>query len=192
MSGVLCFTLPEWLRTIELFAVYPTLESRMGLAIALARRNVEEGTGGPFGAAVFELESHRLVAVGANIVERTAWSCGHAEIIALSLAQQTLGTYDLGASGLPGYELASSAEPCAMCLGATAWSGVRRLLCGARDADARAIGFDEGPKPADWVEQLERRGIRVVGDVLRDEARAVLALYQSCGGTLYNPTRCRD
>lgn len=184
MLNALHFPLPDWLITIESGVCYPTPESRMTLAIELALRNIHEQTGGPFGAAVFELDSHRLIAVGVNIVERAAWSGGHAEIVALSAAQQQLGRYDLGAA--PGYELVSSSEPCAMCMGATVWSGVKRLLCGSRDADVRAIGFDEGPKPINWVSQLERRGIEVERDVLRADAQAVLNQYQ---GRRYNPSR---
>lgn len=161
----------------------------MALAINLARRNVTEGSGGPFGAAVFEQNSHGLIAVGVNVVEHCGWSCGHAELVSLSLAEQALGTFDLGAPHLPGYELVCSCEPCVMCLGATLWSGAKALVCGARDEDARAVGFDEGPKPADWVAQLERRGITVTRDVLRDEACDVLRLYREQGGVIYNPSR---
>jgi tRNA(Arg) A34 adenosine deaminase TadA len=184
---ILTFSLPGWLQiALPLDPDLSTPEARMRLVIDLARRNVERGTGGPFGAAVFEADSHKLVALGVNIVEQSCWSGGHAEVVALALAQQKLRTYDLGAPDRPAHELVSSVEPCVMCLGATLWSGVRRLVCGARDEDARAIGFDEGPKPADWPRQLEARGIRVVRDVLRDEARAVLDQYAQLGGTIYN------
>jgi len=73
-----------------------------------------------------------------------------------------------------------------MCLGAVPWSGVRRVLCGARARDAEAIGMDEGPKPAGWAAALGRRGIEVRRDVLRAEARAVLQLYRDRGGPVYN------
>jgi len=62
----------------------------------------------------------------------------------------------------------------------------RRLVCGARDEDARAIGFDEGPKRADWVQTLEARGIAVVRDVRRRQAREVPAQYRRDGGIIYN------
>ncbi len=74
-----------------------------------------------------------------------------------------------------------------MCFGAIPWSGVRRLVCGARDEDARAIGFDEGPKLSDWVTALKDRDITVLRDVLRDEATAVLQEYIASGGIIYNP-----
>ena len=72
-----------------------------------------------------------------------------------------------------------------MCLGALAWAGIRGLVCGARDEDARVVGFDEGDKPADWPWLLERRGIDVTRDVHRDEAAAVLRRYVANGGRIY-------
>lgn len=73
-----------------------------------------------------------------------------------------------------------------MCLGASHWSGVRRVVCGAADSDAAAAGFDEGPKPDDWVAALRQRGIEVVEGLLRHEAAAVLAEYKLRGGEIYN------
>lgn len=176
--------IPDWLAV----AAPPPLaddESRMAFVIDLARRNAEAG-GGPFAAAVFESASGRLVAAGVNRVVEAACAAAHAEILALSLAQQRIGRHDLGASGLPAHELVTSAEPCVMCLGAVIWSGVRRVVCGARDEDVRAIGFDEGPKPADWAAVLDARDIAVRRDVLRDEAVAVLQAYAVGGGAIYN------
>jgi len=82
------------------------------------------------------------------------------------------------------YELVTSTEPCVMCLGAVCWSGVRQIVCGARDEDAREIGFDEGPKPQNWVRSLESRGIIVIQDVLREQAKAVLTEYRKRGGVI--------
>ena len=86
-----------------------------------------------------------------------------------------MGDFDLGGAERPAYELATSAEPCAMCLGAVPWSGVRHLSCAARGEDAEAIGFDEGDKPRDWPRTLEERGISVARDVLRDDGRRGVA-----------------
>jgi tRNA(Arg) A34 adenosine deaminase TadA len=128
----------------------------------------------------------KLISLGVNIVEASNCSVLHAEIVAIALAQKALGRYDLSDGGKEHYELAASTEPCAMCFGAVPWSGVSRLVCGARDEDARSIGFDEGPKSTNWVEALEKRGITVVRDVLREEAAAVLREYGEGGGTIYN------
>lgn len=179
--------LPAWAEPFlaRLGEAFDSAEARMRLAIELADRNVQRHTGGPFGAAIFEIPSGRLVSVGMNLVEASHCSMAHAEMVAIAMAQQTIGSYDLAGNGAC-RELVTSVEPCAMCLGAVPWSGVRRVLCGARGEDACQIGFDEGAKPGDWVGELRKRGIEVARDVLRDEARAVLRRYAEGGGTIYN------
>ncbi len=107
-------------------------------------------------------------------------------MVAFMIAQQMVGTFDLGSQGLPEYELVASTEPCAMCFGATPWSGVTALVCGARDEDARRIGFDEGPKLDDWASALLQRGIQVTRDVCRPEAVALLQEYATSGAPIYN------
>jgi hypothetical protein len=59
-------------------------------------------------------------------------------------------------------------------------------VCGARDEDARSIGFDEGHKPANWMRSLESCGISVARDVLREQAKDVLLEYGRRGGLIYN------
>lgn len=180
-------SLPRWVPA--LLRAHPAplrgAEARMRLAIALARENAARGGGGPFGAAVVERASGRLVAAGVNLVVASGCSHAHAEMVALALAERALGGFDLGAPGLPAHELVTSSEPCAMCFGAIPWTGVRSLVCGSRARDAEAIGFDEGPKPRGWVASLERRGVSVQRDVLRSEAREVLRAYARADGVIY-------
>ncbi len=179
--------LPSWVEDVvgDAARSFATAEQRMTLAIALAQRSCDEG-GGPFGAAVFESESGRLVAPGVNLVVPASCSAAHAEVVALSIAQKVLGNFDLGAAPLPAHELVTSTEPCAQCFGAILWSGVRRLVCGARGEDASEIGFDEGPKPANWVAELERRDISVCRDLMRQHAAEVLRDYSRRGLPIYN------
>jgi tRNA(Arg) A34 adenosine deaminase TadA len=178
-------TLPAWIaETVDVGRSYRDADAQIALAIGLARSNVEHATGGPFGAAVFD-DAGALVAVGVNRVEALRSSLAHAEIVALVAAQWKLGRARLDDDGRR-YTLASSSQPCCQCYGAIVWAGISALLTGARTADAESLaGFDEGPLPADWVGELERRGIRVVRDLRRDEARAVLAEYGSRGGARY-------
>lgn len=189
MNDALHIALPEFLVKINEAGVQrETPQSQMAFVIDLARRNMEAG-GGPFAAAVFESAGGRLVAAGVNRVIASHCSSAHAEILALALAQQRIGDYDLGAAHQPAHVLVTSVEPCVMCLGAVIWSGVRSVVCGARDGDARAVGFDEGPKPPAWVDELENRGIQVVRDLMRPEAVEVLHDYAARGGFVYN-ARC--
>jgi tRNA(Arg) A34 adenosine deaminase TadA len=181
------FSLPEWIEHyVKEYTASADIDERMSFVINASRRNVQEGTGGPFAAAIFERDSGILVALGVNLVTVTGLSILHAEMVAFASAQTKLNHYDLGATGFPVHELVTSTEPCAMCYGATIWSGVRRVVCGAREADARTIGFDEGPKVEQWWQELEQRGIEVIRDRLRAEAAAVLEAYGAGGGTIYN------
>src|SRR5512145_3146208 len=149
----------------------------MRVAIGLARENVVRGTGGPFGAVVFDERTALPVAAGVNLVERQANAILHAEVVALMLAHRAIGRFTLGAPDLAPHALVTSCDPCAMCLGAALWSGVRRLVCGADRTDAMGIGFDEGPVFASSYRYLAERGVTVVHGVLRDEAARVLAEY---------------
>ncbi|HEX2957906.1 MAG TPA: nucleoside deaminase [Chitinispirillaceae bacterium] len=181
-------TLPAWMDDFisQWTEGFETVEQRMRFVIACALKSVSSNSGGPFAAAVFDQTSHALVAAGVNLVTTQCCSSAHAEIVALSFAQQNLGRFDISDGGKLHYELVTSTAPCAMCLGAVPWSGVTRLVCGARDEDARAVGFDEGAKVTDWVAQLNRRGIEVITDVCREEAASVLRSYASLGGVIYN------
>jgi tRNA(Arg) A34 adenosine deaminase TadA len=163
-------------------SVFPTVDERMEVVIDLASRNISEG-GGPFGAAVFA-EDGTFIAPGINRVVLASVPIAHAEIVAIGLAAQALGSWDVATHG--SFELVTSTEPCAMCLGAVPWAGVDRLVCGARDSDARTVGFDEGHKPTDWVSALRAAGIDVELDVLRDRAVELLQGYASGGGAIYN------
>jgi tRNA(Arg) A34 adenosine deaminase TadA len=181
-----CFRLPDWVGdVVDWTRRYADDEARMRLAIALATENVRREMGGPFGAVIVEEASGRLVAVGTNLVVPQNNSILHAEMIAFMLAQRGVGSYTLGAPGLPAHTLISSCDPCAMCLGATLWSGVRRLVCGATREDAMRAGFDEGPVFPESYRYLENRGIAAVRGVLREEAREVLERY-AVSGKIYN------
>lgn len=171
--------MPEWLQELEqqhLGNCFPDDEAQLRFTIMLATENVRHGTGGPFGAAIFRKDNGELVAVGVNRVVPTAQSWAHAEMTAFAHAQNRLRTHEL-----KGCVLATSCEPCAMCFGATPWSGVEKLLYAAPGDFARRIGFDEGDKPGDWHGALERRGIQVKGPMLKEEADEPFQLYQSCG-----------
>jgi tRNA(Arg) A34 adenosine deaminase TadA len=156
----------------------------MRLAIGLARRNVELDTGGPFGSAVFR-DDGELIAVGVNRVVPQNCSVAHAEMMAFMSAQARLGRYRLNEDG-GRYLLATSAQPCSMCYGASFWAGIDALVIGARAEDVmRLSAFDEGPLPADWVGELGKRGIEVRRDVIRDQACDVFELFRNMAGASY-------
>ncbi len=181
--------LPDWLEELASLAdrSFASVEERMRFVIELSRLNIGYKTGGPFAAAIFRMDDGALLAPGINMVLSGRCSVLHAEIVALMIAQQKAGTHDLSSEGQPPCELVTSTEPCAMCMGAAAWSGIRNLVCGARGTDAEEAGFDEGEKPPAWPDAFERRGIPVMRDICREQAVTVLRDYQAGGGIIYNP-----
>ena len=183
-------TLPAWVHdAVDAARAYPSDAEKVGLAIALSKHNIEAGTGGPFGAVVFGPDD-RIIAVGVNRVVPHACSVAHAEMMAYMLAQgrtQRLRlNRDADDAPIGPITLATSSQPCCQCYGATVWAGIDRLLIGARSEDVEALTeFDEGPLPADWVGELQARGIAVVRDVEREAACAVLRAYGELGGQRY-------
>lgn len=154
----------------------------MRLAIELARRNIDHG-GGPFGAVIFERQTGKVIAPGANLVVLQGCSLLHAEMVAIAFAQASLGRFSVA----PGsYELVTSSEPCVQCLGSVYWSGVEHLVCGAPVAAAEAGGFAEGPRSERWREELAAHGISLRESLLANEAAAVLKEYRRRGGLVYN------
>lgn len=177
-------TLPDWIDEEVGSRAYASDEERVALAIRLSRRNVAERTGGPFGAVVFDEAGH-VVAAGVNRVMPEHCSVAHAEMMAFLAAQARTKRWRLNDDGRR-YTLATSAQPCCQCYGASFWAGIDELLIGARSSDVMALSeFDEGPLPADWIGELEKRGIAVRRDILRDEACDVFRFYAQMDGASY-------
>jgi len=181
--------MPAWFEPLapELPPVVPAVEHRVALVIDLSRRNVEAGSGGPFAAGVFERDTGRLVSLGVNRVVPAGLSCAHAEVVALSLAQVRVGRWDLGALDGPAHQLVVNWAPCAMCFGAVLWSGVVDVvLAGVGPELEELTGFDEGPLPTGWEDELARRGIALRVGLGRDEAVEVFRAYAESGQPVYN------
>ena len=183
-------TLPAWIHdAVDTARTYTSDADKVALAIALSRQNVEADSGGPFGAVVYDAND-RIIAVGVNRVMPHSCSVAHAEMMAYMLAQQRTQRARLNRdeSDMPcgPIVLATSSQPCCQCYGATIWAGIDRLLIGARAEDVMALTeFDEGPLPADWIGELEQRGIAVTRDIERDAASDVLRDYSARGGSRY-------
>jgi tRNA(Arg) A34 adenosine deaminase TadA len=180
-------TIPDWLKN---WGREPNLSfsndgEAMAAAIELSAASFRNGTGGPFGAVVVNNHDGALVAAGSNCVTSMGLSIAHAEVVALSRAQKAVGSWDLTDAGR--FTLFTSCEPCVMCYGAVIWSGLTRMVCASVKDDAEAVGFDEGPRPADWADALRKRGIKVDTGLMRNEANAVLQEYAALGGRIYNP-----
>ena len=181
--------LPDWAvdELNRLPTHFPSNEDRMTAVIEFSRLNFRRGTGGPFAAGIFERDSGKLIVIGVNRVMPFNCSSAHAEVMAISLAQKMLGVYDLGAPGLPIHQLVVNWRPCTMCLGAVLWSGVRSLVIAGDGPELEAItGFDEGPVHPDWRTELQKRGISLVENVLREKAVEAYEEFAASNAIVYN------
>jgi tRNA(adenine34) deaminase len=101
-------------------------------ALRLARAAGEAGEV-PVGAVA--LHEGRAVGRGANRREADRDPTAHAELVAIREAARTLGRWRL-----TGVTLVATLEPCAMCAGALVLARVDRLVYGASDPKAGAVG----------------------------------------------------
>ena len=107
----------------------------LALAIELATRNVSTG-GGPFGAVI--VRDGVLLAEGQNRVTANLDPTAHAEVMAIRAACQATGDFSLA-----GATLYTSCEPCPLCLAASLWARLDRVVFAADRDDAARGGFDD-------------------------------------------------
>lgn len=104
-------------------------------AVDLAVANVGEG-GGPFGAVV--VRQGELLGAGQNRVTRDLDPTAHAEVLAIRAACTAIGSF-----ALDGCTLYTSCEPCPLCLSASLWARLDRVVYAADRGDAARGGFDD-------------------------------------------------
>ena len=145
-------------------------EKFMRMAIELSEYNVKQATGGPFGAVI--VKDGMVVARSANKVVQQNDPTAHAEISAIRLACQELGTHTL-----EGCVIYTSCEPCPMCLGAIYWARIDMIYYGNTKIDAAAIGFDDHFIYQELERPLLQRKLQVV-QLLRNEAQSAFELWK--------------
>lgn len=180
MADVAEIRLPGWVAALAIPSAPASDEACMRLAIALAAENVARGTGGPFGACLRNDSSGQIIGLGVNLAMTSGNPVLHAETVALSMAGRRL--LDAGA-----VTLFTSCEPCIMCLGASHWAQVSRIVSSALKADAEAVGFCEGAGTPQLRAQMAARGVVFEDGLLREEGAAVLRRYAGQGGVIYGP-----
>lgn len=111
-------------------------EKFMDEAILLAKMNMENGHGGPFGCVI--VKDGEIIASAYNEVLTNNDPTAHAEIVAIRRACSKLNTHQL-----EGCEIYTSCEPCPMCLGAIYWTRPARVYFAASREDAAEAGFDD-------------------------------------------------
>lgn len=148
----------------------------MARAIQLALENVHSGRGGPFGAVV--VKEGKVVAEGVNQVTATNDPTAHAEVLAIRLACQKLGCFEL-----IGCDLYSSCEPCPMCLSAIYWARMNRVYFGSLAEDAAQCGFDDSVIYAEIAQPHAQRKIPMM-QMMREEALAAFRAWEENPGKI--------
>lgn len=143
----------------------------MARAIQLSMDNVRSGLGGPFGAVV--VKDGAIIGEAANQVTSTNDPTAHAEVVAIRVACQKLGAFDLA-----GCEIYTSCEPCPMCLGAIYWARLARVYFANGDADASRIGFDDSLIYREIAQPHSKRKIPMV-QIMRDEALEAFRAWEA-------------
>jgi tRNA(Arg) A34 adenosine deaminase TadA len=144
----------------------------MQAAIERAKEGVAAGQS-PFGCAISL--GGTMVAAEHNRVLASTDITAHAEITALREACRRAKTIDLG-----GAIVASTCEPCAMCMAALHWARVDTVYFGATIGDAEAAGFNELTLPAADLLRLGGSNVRLTGGILVEECRK---LFRDWAGT---------
>lgn len=109
-------------------------QEAMAKAIELARVSAVESGDVPVGAIVLD-DNGEVIATGVNQRELTSNPVAHAEIVAIQRAASAIGNWRLD-----NCTLVVTLEPCAMCAGAIAQSRISKLVFGAWDEKAGAVG----------------------------------------------------
>jgi tRNA(adenine34) deaminase len=141
----------------------PDDEAAMRAALDEARA-ARESDDVPIGAVVLGPDGG-VLGCGHNVRERDGDPTGHAELVAIRAAASAVGAWRL-----TGCTLVVTLEPCTMCAGAVVLSRLDRLVFGAYDDKAGAVG-------SLWDVVRDRRlnhRPEVVGGVLSDESRSLL------------------
>ncbi len=141
-----------------------TPDAAVGLALDLAR---QPGLEMPI-AAVVVAPDGRVIGRGVNRRESDSDPTAHAEILALREAGRALGDWRL-----TGCTLAVTLEPCTMCAGATVLARVQRLVFGAFDDKAGAVGglWDVVRDPR------LNHSVEVIGGVREAQCSALLSTF---------------
>ena len=140
-------------------------EDAMAKAIDLARAATSASGDVPVGAIVLNSDGE-VIATGANQRELSHNPVAHAEIIAIQKAASAINNWRLD-----NCTLVVTLEPCAMCAGAIAQARIPRVVFGAWDEKAGAVG-------SQWDLLRDPRQLHkpeVIAGVMADECAALLA-----------------
>jgi guanine deaminase len=138
-------------------------EELMRLAIEKTREGFKTGNS-PFGCAIEQ--GGKVIATAHNTVLTTIDSTAHAEVNAIRVGCKHIGKWHL-----EGSIVATTCEPCPMCMSALHWAQVDTVYFGATVQDATDAGFNELYIDAQQILTMGRSKVKLIGGVLADECK---------------------
>ncbi len=140
----------------------------MRQAIAIAQE-VKSSGDVPVGALIVN-EAGEILSSGKNEREKDNDPTAHAEIVAIRKASEKIGSWRLD-----DLTLIVTLEPCVMCAGAILQSRIKRLVFGAFDQKAGAVGsFLDVIRDVRALSKVE-----VIGGIMKDQCSQVLSDFFS-------------
>lgn len=129
-------------------------QDHLALAIRLARDNVIERGGRPFGAVL--VRDDQVLATGVNEVLATNDPSTHAEMQAIRAAAARLKT-----PRLEGSVMYASGHPCPMCLSAIHMTGIQEVYYAYSNEDAEKYGLSTARIYAEMAKPVSQQSIRI-------------------------------
>ena len=146
-------------------------EEIMRLCIEEAKKGVNSGQGGPFGAAV--VKDGEIISLAHNTVVAGNDPTAHGEVNAIRQACEKLNTFEL-----KGCEVYTSAEPCPMCLSAIMWAGIKKVYYGCTAKDTEEIGFAD-KFIYDYMKGENTEGVIETIPLLREECLEAFKVWDN-------------
>ena len=143
----------------------------MDAAIQDTKNHIKDNEGGPFGACI--VRDNEIISVGHNTVLKDHDATCHAEVNAIKLASQKLGTHDLSDC-----VIYATTEPCPMCFSAIHWANIKQIIFGTRIHDVKVLGFRELSIENQTMKKLGHSDVAITEDFQRDECLELINFWQ--------------
>jgi guanine deaminase len=147
----------------------------MRSALAEARKNLKDRSGGPFGSCI--VRNGKILAVERNTVLGCKDATCHAEINAIRKACAKLKD-----NSLSGCVIYSTTEPCPMCFGAIHWAKIDAVYFGTRIKDVKKLGFDELKISCRKMKRFGASKVKIVSGFLAEECFKLLEDWSELEG----------
>lgn len=142
----------------------------MKMAINEAKKGINSGHGGPFGAVI--VKDGKVISKGHNKVVANNDPTHHGEIDAIRKAGKKLKTFDLS-----GCEIYTTGYPCPMCFCAILWANIDKIYYGCNTTDTEIIGF----RDKEFEENIPNKHKTITKELNREEC---LKLYKDYAGLI--------